>query len=108
MEDLAQFIGLTPPLRLCDLALSDTLRPERCSLNRSPSPSPNPSPSPSPNPNPIPTQARGMSAIDLLLDLLRMAAVDEEVALNPALTPNPNLTLTYIFDGAFQRTAEQR
>ena len=40
-----------------------------------------------------------MSAIDLLLDLLRMAAVDEEVALNPALTPNPSpltqtLTLT--------------
>ena len=33
------------------------------------------------------SQARGMSTIDLLLDLLRMAAVDEEVALS--LTPNP-------------------
>ena len=30
-----------------------------------------------------------MSAIDLLLDLLRMAAVDEEVALNLTLIPNP-------------------
>ena len=30
-----------------------------------------------------------MSAIDLLLDLLRMAAVDEEVALNLTLIPVP-------------------
>ena len=57
MEDLAQFIGLDLPLRLCDLALPSTLRPEGCWLNCSPSPSPNPSPSPSSSPSSSPKRS---------------------------------------------------